>query len=473
MNEFTTLLNRDVSEPLFQQLYIQVKQEIINGNLARNEKLPSKRRLAANLQCSQNTVQTAYNQLVDEGYIFSRAKSGYYVAELDGILNISIEPQIASVGKSRADIYVYDFSYQGVDLTCFPFSIWRKLSKNIINEYDKDLLRTGDPQGYPLLRSGIARYLRHSRGVQCAPEQIIISSGTEFLFQLLIQLFDKDYVFAIENPGYEKISMLFKSSRAEYRPITLDKYGMQPDKLDYYSANVACITPSHQFPTGKIMPISRRIQLLNWANEKHDRFIIEDDYDSEFRYSGKPIPSLQGLDQNGKVIYVGAFSKSLTPALRISYMVLPKKLLETYQEKLSFYICPVPTIEQKVLQRFMDEGHFERHLNRMRNLYKQKRERLVSVIREMLPDSVIDGATAGLHLVLKVGNGLSEAELIQKAAHNGVKVYGISRLFSEQTQDSQSNTLILGFASLKIEEIHIAVSLLKHAWIDTSARSRE
>ena len=160
-------------------------------------------------------------------------------------------------------------------------------------------------------------------------------------------------------------------------------------------ANIACITPSHQFPTGYIMPVSRRIQLLNWANEKPRRYIVEDDYDSEFRYSGKPIPSLQSLDQNGKVIYIGAFSKSLSPALRISYMVLPRPLMETYRKKLGFYICPVPTVEQKVLRRFIDEGHFERHLNRMRNIYKQKREIIVSAIREMLPDAKIQGASAG------------------------------------------------------------------------------
>lgn len=464
MYEFLPVLDRDVSEPLFRQLYAQIKQEIINGNLTKNEKLPSKRRLATSLQCSQNTVQTAYNQLVDEGYILPRAKSGYYVAEIDGILSISIEPQMASVDKSQSNACSYDFSCQGVDLTCFPFSIWRKLAKSIINEQDKDLLRTGDPQGYPLLRSGIARYLRQSRGVHCSPEQVIISSGIEFLFQLLIQLFDKNFVFAIENPGYEKLSMLFNSSRAKFKPVALDKYGMRPDELDLYAANVACITPSHQFPTGKIMSISRRVQLLNWANEKPDRYIVEDDYDSEFRYSGKPIPSLQGLDQCGKVIYVGAFSKSLTPALRISYMVLPEKLLETYHEKLSFYICPVPTIEQKILYRFIQEGHFERHLNRMRNLYKQKRERLVTALRDMLPDAVIEGTTAGLHFVLMIGNGLTESELVIRANEYGVKVYEFSRLFSGQAYDVVCSKLILGFATLNLEDIQFAVSLLSKAW---------
>lgn len=464
MYDLVLRLKKDASEPLFKQLYSYIKREIISGNLVKNEKLPSKRFLASSLQCSQNTVQAAYNQLVDEGYLVPRAKSGYFVAELDGILNLHQEHDTTPADEDRPDTYKFDFSHHGVDFECFPFSIWRKISKEIIQEYDKDLLRTGDPQGYPELRSGIARYLHHSRGVNCSPKQIIISSGTEFLLQMLIQLFDKYFVYAIENPGYEKLPMIFKSSRAEYRPITLDENGMKPDELENSKANVACITPSHQFPTGNIMPVSRRIQLLNWANEKPDRYIIEDDYDSEFRYTGKPIPSLQGFDKAGKVIYIGAFSKSLSPALRISYMVLPENLLEIYNEKLNFYICPVPTIEQKILQRFMDDGHFERHLNRMRNLYKQKRESLVSALQDILPDTSIHGANAGLHFVLSIGNGMKESDLIQKAKEHGVKVYGFSRYSSEQISEKNQSSLVLGFASLKIDEIPNAVSLLKKAW---------
>lgn len=464
MYEFALTLNRNGSEPLFQQLYTHIKNEIISGDLVKKEKLPSKRQLASALQCSQNTVQAAYNQLVDEGYLVAKDRSGYYVAELDGIVHMNKVNNIDPAENERSLPYAFDFSHQGVDFECFPFSNWRKITKDLIHEYDKDLLRIGDPQGFPELRTAIARYLHQSRGVNCSPRQIIISSGTEFLLQLLIQLFDRRFVYALEDPGYEKLAMIFKSNRAEYRFITLDEKGIRPGELENSAANVACITPSHQFPTGRIMPASRRIQLLNWAGEKPDRYIIEDDYDSEFRYAGKPIPSLQGLDKDGKVIYIGAFSKSLSPALRISYMVLPENLLEIYQEKLNFYICPVPTIEQKSLRQFMDEGHFERHLNRMRILYKQKREKLVEAIREMLPCARIDGDTAGLHLVLRVGNGMTESDLIQKAKEHGVKVYGLSRFSSESIAEAQPCTLILGFATLKLDEIFEAIALLKKAW---------
>jgi GntR family transcriptional regulator/MocR family aminotransferase len=373
-----------------------------------------------------------------------------------------------SENQKQTVSYVYDFSHQGVDFECFPFALWRKLTREVINDYDRDLLRIGHPQGYPKLRAGIARYLYHSRGVRCTPEQVIISSGTEFLLQLLIQLFDDSAVYAIENPGYEKLAMIFHSNRADVLPMPLDDQGMLPEALEQSMAQVACITPSHQFPTGLIMPVSRRIQLLNWAYEQPERYIIEDDYDSEFRYSGKPIPSLQSLDQQGCVIYIGAFSKSLSPALRISYMVLPEALVSRYQEKLNFYICPVPTLEQKTLQLFIDGGHFERHLNRVRNLYRQKREKFVAAIRDALPGASIQGASAGLHFTLRVNNGMSEKELIETARAQQVKVYGLSRYYSVAPNEKEGSILLLGFATLKIGEIPDAVSRLKKAWLYNS-----
>lgn len=464
MSEIALRLYKDMKTPLFEQLYAFIKEEIASGQFSENEKLPSKRKLAASLNCSQNTVQAAYNQLVDEGYLVPRLKSGYYVAKIDGQFGLDRLNQPAPSKKNLSPVYVHDFNPQGVDFEHFPFSLWRKITKDVINDYDRDLLRTGDPKGYPGLRLSIAKYLHHSRGVNCIPDQIIISSGTEFLLQLLIQLFDPTSVYAIENPGYEKLNLLFKSNRVEYVPLHLDKFGIIPQSLENNLADVACITPSHQFPTGRIMPVSRRIQLLNWAYEKPERYIIEDDYDSEFRYSGKPIPSLQGLDRMGKVIYMGAFSKSLSPALRVSYMVLPEQLMQQYHEKLSFYICPVPTVEQKILQRFMDEGHFERHLNRMRTLYKRKRELLVDAIRNVLPGAQVEGTSAGLHFTLKIKNGMDEQELIRTAGQNQVKVYGISRYYSSLPSEQGDSTLLLGFATLKISEIDEAVSTLTKAW---------
>jgi GntR family transcriptional regulator/MocR family aminotransferase len=464
MHELTLQLDKERTIPLFEQLYSYIKKEITAGHYKRNEKLPSKRRLAASLLCSQNTVQAAYNQLADEGYLKVKPKSGYYVAELDGLLSMDITESVRVESQKQTNSYSYDFSHQGVDFECFPFEIWRRLTRDVINDSDDELMKTGHSQGHINLRFSIARYLHHSRGVNCTPEQIVISSGTEFLLQLLIQLFDDAAVYAIENPGYEKLAMIFQSNRARVKAIPLDENGMIPKALDKSGASIACITPSHQFPTGLIMPVTRRIQMLNWANDMPERFIVEDDYDSEFRYSGKPIPSLQGLDQQGKVIYMGAFSKSLSPALRISYMVLPETLARRYREKLSFYICPVPTIEQKTLQQFIDKGYFERHLNRVRNLYRQKREAAVAAIREALPGADIRGASAGLHFTLRVNNGMSEQELITAAQREQVKVYGLSRYYSVPSETEEAGAVLLGFATLKIDNIPDAVGRLKKAW---------
>ena len=464
MNAITFRLDSQAKEPLYDQIYQYIKSEITSGRYIYNTKLPSKRQLSAYLQCSQNTVQAAYDQLTAEGYIIAIPKSGYYVSRLDGIINLKREP---TVSKKQADSkinYLYNFSHHGVDLDSFPFTPWRRITKGVINEYDMDLLKTGDPQGDANLRSVITDYLHNSRGVSCSPEQIIISSGTEFLFLLLMQIFNNDKVFAIENPGYEKLNLIFKSNGAEFCTIPLDEYGMMPDELIKSSADIACVTPSHQFPTGVIMPISRRLQYLNWANEKEGRYIIEDDYDSEFKYFGRPIPSMQGIDSGEKVIYIGAFSKSLSPAIRISYMVLPEHLMSIYKEKLSFYICPVPVMEQKVLCQFINEGHFERHLNRTRNIYKEKRETLVSAIHDLIPSAQILGANAGLHLILNINNGMSEEGLISSAQKNGIKVYGISQYYFEKGAFIQTPSILLGFATMRQNEIFDAVSLLKKSW---------
>ncbi|MCX7614455.1 MAG: PLP-dependent aminotransferase family protein [Clostridiales bacterium] len=457
-------LNQNVKTPLYEQLYEFIKSEIRNGTYVYNTKLPSKRQLASHLQCSQNTVQTAYQQLIAEGYIIAKPKSGFYVCRLDGLFlidNQQIHPDKAG-GKTAA--YRYDFSHHGVDADSFPYAFWRRITKEVINEYDRDLLKLGNAQGDYALRQKIANYLHQSRSVQCTPEQIIISSGTEFLIQILIQLLPGNNIYALEDPGYERLSLIFKSNRVRYRYVTLDENGMTLEGLNNSQSDVICITPSHQFPTGNIMPVTRRIQLLNWANENEGRYIIEDDYDSEFKYSGRPIPSLQGLDAGEKVIYIGAFSKSLAPSIRISYAVLPDKLLESYRKRLSFYICPVPAIEQQVLCRFMDDGHFERHLNKMRNIYKKKREILVSAIRQHLPKVSIIGANAGLHLLIEVQNGMSEAELIVSAREASVKVYGLSQYCSSGQYINHKPTILLGYATMTQIEIAEAAKLLQKAW---------
>lgn len=465
MDMLTLSLNTESKIPLYHQLYSFIKTEIQSGRIPFNTKLPSKRKLSSYLQISQNTIQAAYDQLMEEGYLVSLERRGFFVCKIDHVQKLQVQPQNDFThNKEDLTSVAYDFSYHGVDFPTFPFATWRKLMKEVINEYDTELLKLGDSLGSHQLRTAIAEYLHQSRGVNCRENQVIISSGTEILFQTLIQLFDKESIFGIENPGYEKLNQLFTGNRAICKAIGIDRNGMLPEQIAISNANILCITPAHQFPSGEIMPINRRIQLLNWANEAVGRYLIEDDYDSEFKYSGKPIPALQGLDTNEKVIYMGSLSKSLSPTIRVSYMVLPLHLIKRYLEKLSYILCPVPIMEQKVLTRFIQDGYFERHLNKMRNIYKKKRDILVKTISDLNCGIDILGADAGLHLLLKIPNGMTEEELIDSAFQQGVKVYGISKYYFEKRNPEKTPTIVIGYATMIEKEISIAVGALYRAW---------
>lgn len=465
MDMLTFSLDSSGRKPLYNQLYEYIKGEIRSGRMEYNNKLPSKRKLSAYLNISQNTIQTAYDQLIEEGYIISLPKKGFFVSPIDNILDLDLKSVDVNIEEnSTNDVLEYDFSYHGVDHESFPFSIWRRLTKEAINEYDLDLLKPGSSQGSRELRVSIAKYLRHSRGVNCSPEEIVISSGTESLFQILIQLLGQEYVYGIENPGYEKLNLLFKSNNAKFKTIDIDTKGMKIEEIEKSGADILCITPAHQFPSGGIMPVTRRIKILNWTYENENRYIIEDDYDSEFKYSGKPIPALFGLDTYDRVIYMGSLSKSLSPSIRVSYMVLPEMLLKKYREKLSFIVCPVPTIEQKVLQRFIEDGHFERHINRMRNIYKKKREVLVGELTDFKGKIDVLGADAGLHLLLRVNNGMSEEQLVEKALEAGVGVYGISKYYYDKRSLDEVSTVLLGFAGMGEQDIRKAISQLLNSW---------
>lgn len=465
MNMLAFISDPQSKAPIYHQLYAFIKGEIQSGKIGYNSRLPSKRKLSAYLQLSQNTIQAAYDQLIEEGYVAPVARKGFYVCEIENIVHFEGLVKYQQVSEepapSRAE---YDFSYQKVDMPSFPFNVWRKLAREVINEYDPELIALGDPQGHSELRHSIAAYLHHSRGVSCSPAQIIISAGTEFLMQILIQLFGKKVVYGLENPGYEKLNQVFKSSRAKFTTLDIDSGGMKLSEILQDRADILCITPAHQFPSGEIMPINRRMQILNWANAARDRYIIEDDYDSEFKYSGRPIPAMQGLDSQEKVIYLGALSKSLSPAIRVSYMVLPPHLLEKYKENLSFINCPVPVIGQKILARFIREGYFERHLNKMRNIYRRKREVLVRSIRLLNCGIKVSGADAGLHMLLQADNGMDEEALVLAALNKGVKVYGISRYYLNKNYRFHPPAVLIGYAALSETDIKKAVNRLGEAW---------
>lgn len=462
MDILTINLDSNSNIPLYIQIYNFIKNEIQVGNMAANSKLPSKRKLSKHLEISQNTVESAYDQLITEGYIVSLPRKGYYVSELQGVININSEKELNSEKLRRKKQYKYEFYSSRVDLEGFPYTIWRRIYKELLTEENKELLQIGHSQGDRNLRESINNYLRFSRGVNTNIDNIIIGAGSEYLTQIIINILGRNKTFSVEEPGYYKIKKILKVNGINPIAIPIDKQGVDIDSLRKSNSEVIHITPSHQFPTGIIMPINRRMQILNWANEDNERYIIEDDYDSEFRFEGKPIPALQSLDNKGKVIYIGTFSKCFSPSERIAYMVLPDELMKIYKRDFSFLACTVSRTTQQALVRFIEEGYFERHLNKMRNIYRKKREFLVSLIKRYLKNTEIIGTNSGLHLLLKVNNGMNEKDLIQAAEEKGVMVLGLSKSYLNNFEESK--TVFLGYASLKYEEMEEAIMLLKDAW---------
>ncbi len=459
----TPVLKVRTDMPLYQQLYQHIKAEIIAGHLVAEQKLPSKRRLAEHLDVSQNTVKGAYEQLLEEGYISSKERSGYFVQEIRNLVQVpKVAEHIEEPGTEKPQ-WIVDFGYHGVDLEHFPFLILRKLAKDILGQRDPAFLRRVDPQGYKPLRDAIASYLHNARGVHCNPEQIVISSGTEFLFSILFQVLPDHFLYGIEDPGQDRLPLLFRRNRAQWVPMAMDVDGMRTDSVRESGVDVLCITPAHQFPSGTIMSVGRRTELLEWAGQKPSRYLVEDDYDGEFKYGGVPVPALQSLDGHERVVYMGTFSKALTPSLRISYMVLPEHLLRLYRRTLSYLICPVPLLDQMLLYRFIQDGYFERHLNQMRTIYRRKREALVKGLRNLSGAIHVQGAEAGLHLVLKVNNGMTEGQLIAAAQACGVKVYGMSA-YRIQSSESPIPEILIGYASVTLSDVEKGVGLLAEAW---------
>ncbi len=464
MNELTMELQLNSGKPLYEQIYEYIKEDIRNGRLMCGIKLPSTRALAKHLNVSRSTVELAYEQLFSEGYIESEPCKGYFVAEIRDLYQWKKEiliPTQKMVPKQKK--YRYDFSPRGIDLSSFPYNVWRKLSKEVLLDDRSELFQMGDSKGEEGLRCAIRDYLHQARGVNCDARQILVGAGSDVLMMIVSMLLGKQYRIAFENPTYKQAYRLFENLSYEVTTVDMDKYGMSVEKLYESGANLAYVMPSHQYPLGTVMPIKRRLELLNWAFEAEDRYIVEDDYDSEFRYKGKPIPALQGYDVNDKVIYLGTFSKSIAPAIRVSYLVLPKTLLDRYEKICSMLSPTVPKIEQCVVQKFIEEGYYERHLNKMRALYKNRHDLLMHHLKPLLGKCKITGEHAGVHLLLDFEDGRSEEELIRLAKERQIKVYGLSEYDTGQSP-KEKTTILLGFANMKEQDIVEATKILCEIW---------
>ena len=432
----TYTLKKQPGLPLYEALYRAIREDILTGTLLPGEKLPSKRALASNLEVGKTTVEAAYAQLLEEGYISSRERSGFFVEAVEPQKKARpVQPVTESVPLPR----------QGADLTGngtgqFPFSVWIRLQREGILDYGERLLLPVDSRGAPETRTAIAKNLGDFRGMTVDPENILIGAGTDFLYNLLLQLLGQDKVYGVEDPGYGKIRKIYAAGGVRCLPIPMDESGIRPDSLG--GARVLHISPSHHFPTGIVMPLHRRRALIDWAR-RTDGFIIEDDYDTEFRFRGHPLPPMQTMDPE-RVIYMNTFSKTLFPSIRISYMVLPAGLMARFREKLGFYGCTVPSFEQYTLARFLDRGYFEKHINRMRKFYRARRNRVIAMLAgcPAAGKFTILEQDAGLHFLLKVETALDDNALTALFAQSGLRVQPLGSFYTSPREDCRGMLVI-------------------------------
>lgn len=450
-------------DSLYEYLYKQIKSDILNYKLSPDEKLPSKRALAKHLNVSTVTIENAYLQLMAEGYIYSVPKSGYFVSHLSAAKANQSKKRFYPIpdDTEQSISYYADFVNNSTASENFPFTTWAKLMRETMSDEADKLMVSSPSTGVTALRTAIADYLFQFRGMAVEPEQIVIGAGTEYLYSLIIQLLGRNKLYAVEDPGYQKITKVYHANEVACVPIPLDKNGIDISYLENVNADVLHISPSHHFPTGIVTPISRRYELLSWASKAPERYIIEDDYDSEFRLLGKPIPSLQSIDVLDKVIYMNTFSKTLTSTIRISYMVLPKGLMDCYKQELDFYSCTVSTFEQYTLAHFIERGHFEKHINRMRNFYRSQRDAVISCIKKHpeYKNVTIREENAGLHFLLTVNTHYSDEELVERARQNGIHISCLSQ-YSSLPSSSEEHTLIINYSGIEKEKIERAVELL-------------
>ncbi len=457
-------LDANANQPLYEQIYAAIKNFILDGTLERGAKLPSTRALSSALNVSRNTVDTAYCQLAAEGFIDSSPRSGFYVSDVTSGENGAFYARTAHSEKTGpktqpdededADEIEYDFSPYAVDISKFPYSTWKKLSRQSLND-ESGLFLLGHPFGDMKLREEICSYVLLSRGVECVPEQIVVGAGADYLLQMLSLVFRHMGIdeITMENPCYMRAAKIFQNNFIKVGAGALDEKGLVVSSISNGS-RIVYVTPSHEYPLGIVMPYGRRMELLNWAYSAPDRYIIEDDHDSEFRYKGKPIPALCGMDARSKVIYAGTFSKAVAPAIRAAYIILPPRLLKIYSGICGDCPCTVSRLDQSILAGFLSNGYFEKHVNRMRKIYKAKHDAAVACLEPYIDAGKINvlGDNAGLHLVMILNGGPDENELLARARSAKIKLYGLSEHYLNKPKNAPTAFLI-GYSNLTIEQI--------------------
>ena len=441
-------LKKSPGVPLYEALYRCIRADILAGVLLPGQKLPSKRALAQNLEVSKITVEGAYNQLLSEGYIRAQEKVGYFVESIP--LSIPRRADNVPAVITEAERPLLDLTGSGTEK--FPFSVWSRLQREVMLDYGEKLLLPLPNQGIAELRQAIAAHLYAFRSMHVDPENILIGAGTDFLYNLLIQLLGREKTYAVEDPGYGKIHKIYAAGGVRCISVPMDHEGVLPAALE--NAKVLHLSPAHHFPTGLVTSVPRRQELLEWA-QRCDGYIIEDDYDSEFRFDAHPKPTMQSLDRSGRVIYMNTFSKSLAPSIRISYMVLPPELMAVFRKNLGFYSCTVSSFEQYTLARFLDRGYFEKHINRMRKYYKNRRNQVLSALsrRAFSEKLTIREEDAGLHFLLKVDTPMEDAELVRFCEKNGVRLRALSSYYHLPIPEEDQRCLVINYAGVNQQDL--------------------
>lgn len=457
-------IDRSSDIPLNRQVYQQIREKILNGHLQAGERLASTRELSFELKVSRNVILEAYDQLLAEGFLIARSGSGTFVAE-GAFLTQHEAPFLFEVDEKKMKNHIINFRSGIPALDLFPRKTWAKLSHQLWNDIESTNFGYDFPEGRLELRQTLAHYLLRTRGVHCHPEQIVITSGaTQALTLVSRLLLSPNDIAIIEDPITNDIQTIFKSSGASLYPIPVDEYGMKtaliPENLH---PKFVFLTPSHQFPLGGTLPIQRRIQLINFAR-RNNCFLVEDDYDSEFRYEGPPVSSLQGLDLE-RVLYIGSFSKILSPALRIGYIVLPTHLIEKCRQLKWLTDLHTPSLDQLILAHFIKEGYLERHIAKMKKFYKNQRDFLIQCLQTTFSNKVkILGYSTGMHLIVELEDIHFSKELLFKIEQLGVKVYPVEDHSIEKGKNT--NRIILGYGHLKKNEIEEGVTRLFQAVYD-------
>ncbi len=497
------------STPLYEQLYQHIRHDIAHGTIAPGEKLPSKRALAKHLGVSVITVEGAYNQLVAEGYMVARQRSGYFACDLAPAAKsaVALTPRRAEApGRKIGEICkgaeadstpvwlqapdaaaptrqqapdaatpqrpaLADLTRSSAATALFPYAAWAKaMRETLSSETAETLAQAASAGGSLRLRQAISHHLRSTRGMDVQPRQIVIGAGSQTLYQLIIQLLGRQRRYAVEDPGYPLLARMYRGNGASTCPIPLDEQGIDVEVLRESGASIAHVMPSHQFPTGIITSAARRRQLLNWAREEDarapgGRFIIEDDYDSEFRMAGRPVPTLFSIDAARRVLHVNSFAKTLGDAFRLAYLVLPEQLVEPFEKNLGFYSNTVSPIDQLTLARFIEGGRYERHVNRLRTKARQAQNELVAALRESPLNRRLSfqGLDGGLHFLMQVEDRRDEAQLAAAAAREGVLLAPLGNFRQSGAQEG-SPSFVIRFDSLQPDQATAIAAALTRAF---------